>query len=82
MEFLNWSLEVIILNEISFNDKFESVWCRDTLSVEKTPKPLNNLLCTSISLNKIMKQYSFKNVNNISTFCQVADQFLQQNIER
>ena len=34
----------------------------------------------------IMKQYSFKNaepsVNNISTFCQVADQLLQQNIER
>ena len=33
-----------------------------------------------------MKQYSFKysepSVNNISTFCQVADQILQQNIER
>jgi hypothetical protein len=33
-----------------------------------------------------MKQYSFKNaepsVNNISAFCQVADQLLQQNIER
>jgi hypothetical protein len=33
-----------------------------------------------------MKQYSFKNVepsvNNISTFCQVADQLLQNNIER
>ena len=35
---------------------------------------------------KIMKQYSFKiaepSVNNISKFCQVVDQFLQQNIER
>jgi hypothetical protein len=35
---------------------------------------------------KIMKQYSFKyaepSVNNISTFYQVADQLLQQNIER
>jgi hypothetical protein len=31
---------------------------------------------------EIMKQYSFKNVNNISAFCQVADQLLQQNIER
>jgi hypothetical protein len=44
------------------------------------------LLCTLISLKKIMKQYSFKyaepSVNNISTFCQVADQLLQQNIER
>ena len=33
-----------------------------------------------------MKQYSFKiagpSVNKISTFCQVADQLLQQNIER
>ena len=33
-----------------------------------------------------MKQYSFKNaehsVNSISTFCQVSDQLLQQNIER
>ena len=73
------------MNEISFNDKFESVWCRDN-SVEKTPKPLNSLLCISISLKKIMKQYSFKNVEpsvkNISTFCQVADQLLQNNIER
>jgi hypothetical protein len=84
--FLNWSLEIIIMNEISFNDKFESTWYRDTLSVEKTLKPLNSPLCTSISLKKIMKQYSFKNaehsVNSISTFCQVADQLLQQNFER
>ena len=33
-----------------------------------------------------MKQYSFKytepSVNKISIFCQVADQLLQQNIER
>ena len=34
-----------------------------------------------------MKQYSFKNAersvqNNISTLCQVANQFLQQNNER
>ena len=33
-----------------------------------------------------MKQYSFKNAersvkNNISTFCQIADQLLKQNIE-
>ena len=74
------------MNEISFNDKFESVWCRDTLSVEKTLKPLNSLLCTSISLKQFIKQYSFKyaepSVNNISTFCQVEDQLLQQNIER
>ena len=39
-----------------------------------------------ITKKNIMKQYSFKyaepSVNNISTFCQVADQFLQQNIER
>jgi hypothetical protein len=35
---------------------------------------------------KNMKQYSFKytepSVNKISIFCQVADQLLQQNIER
>jgi len=35
----------------------------------------------------LMKQYSFKNAGrsinkNISTFCQVVDQLLQQNIER
>ena len=69
-----------------FNDKFKSVWCRNTLSVKKTLKPLNSLLCTSISVIKFMKRYSFKyaepSVNNISTFCQVADQLLQQNIER
>ena len=83
--FLNWNLEVIIMNEISCNDKFESVWCRDN-SVEKTPKPLNSQLCTSISLINYMKQYSFKitepSLNNISKFCQVTDQLLQKNIER
>jgi hypothetical protein len=35
---------------------------------------------------KNYEKYSFKkaepSVNNISTFCQVADQLLQQNIER
>ena len=70
------------MNEISFNDKFEIV----TLSVEKIPKPFNSPLCTSISLINLMKQYSFKiaepSLNNISTSCQVADQLLQQNIER
>ena len=57
-----------------------------TFDVVKTMKPLNSPLCTLISLKKIMKQYSFKyaepSVNKISTFCQVADQLLQQNIER
>jgi hypothetical protein len=51
-----------------------------------TPKPFNSPLCTSISLINFMKQYSFKitepSLNNISKFCQVADQLLQQNIER
>jgi len=59
----------------------------DVLSVGKTPKPLNSPLCTVISLIFFMKQYSFKNAghsvkNNISTFCQVANQLLQQNSER
>ena len=46
----------------------------------------NFSVCTSISLINLMKQYSFKiaetSLNNISTSCQVADQLLQQNIER
>jgi hypothetical protein len=51
------------MNEISFNDKFESVWCRDTLNVEKTPKPLNSLLCTSISLKKIWNNIHLNTLN-------------------
>ena len=40
------------MNEILFNDKFQSAWCRDTLrlSVTKILKPLSSLLCTAISL--------------------------------
>jgi len=61
------------MNEILFNDEFQSAWCHDTLSVEKTLKLLNSLLCTAISLIFFMKQYSFKNVerfvqNHISAF--------------
>ena len=75
------------MNEILFNDEFQNTWCHDTLSVEKTPKPGNSLLCTEISLIFFMKQYSFKNAersvqNNISAFLQIADQLLQQNNER
>ena len=72
------------MNEISFNDTFESVWCRDTLreNSEAIKQPVVYIDITK----KNMKQYSFKyaepSVNNISTFCQVADQLLQQNIER
>ena len=71
------------MNEISFNDKFESIWCRDTLrgNSEAIKEPVVYIDITK----KIMKQYSFKytepSVNNISIFCQVADQLLQQNIE-
>jgi hypothetical protein len=31
------------MNEILFNDEFQSAWCHDTLSVEKTLKLLNSL---------------------------------------
>ena len=72
------------MNEISFDDKFESVWCREcreNFEVIKQP-----VVYIDITKKKKMKQYSFKyaepSVNNISTFCQVADQLLQQNIER
>jgi hypothetical protein len=50
-------------------------------SVVKTSKPSNSWLHSDITKTKIMKQSSFKNAecsvqNNISTFCQVADQLL------
>jgi hypothetical protein len=59
----------------------------DTLSVAKTPKPLNSLLCTAKSLFFLMKQYSFKNTeqsikNNISKICQVADHLLKHISDR
>jgi hypothetical protein len=47
------------MNEIPFNDKFESVWCRDTSSVEKTLDAIKQPVVYSDILKKIMKQYSF-----------------------
>jgi hypothetical protein len=46
------------MNEILFNDEFQSAWCHDTLSVEKTPNkkpkvcrgPSNEHSCTSLAL--------------------------------
>jgi enhancing lycopene biosynthesis protein 2 len=51
-------------------------WCCENFEAIKQPTGYNNIT------NFFMKQYSFKNAecsiqNNISTFCQVADQHLK-----
>jgi virulence-associated protein VapD len=53
----------------------------------KNSEAIKQLVVHSDITHFSMKQHSFKNAggsikNNISTFCQVADQLLQQNSER
>ena len=53
--------------------------------VAKTLKPWNSLLCLAVSpflWNNMHLKIAHTLQNSISTFCQVADQFLQQNNER
>ena len=54
------------MNEILFNDRFQSVWCRDIMSgVAKTMKPLNSWLCTAISLFFLWNNIHLKTLNTL-----------------
>ena len=64
------------------NEKYHTVG-----TIPKYSEAIKQPVVYSDITHFFMKQYSFKNMersvkNNISTFCQVTDQLLQQNNER
>ena len=64
------------------NEKYHTVG-----TIPKYSEAIKQPVVYSDITHFFMKQYSFKNMersvkNNISTFCQVTDQLLQQNDER
>ena len=61
--------------------------CHTVETIPKYSEAIKQPVVYSDITHFFMKQYSFKNMersvkNNISTFCQVTDQLLQQNNER